>query len=222
MRIHGFPAWCLEKCFKVLHFFLQKIAVGQQIKGVEQRYGPFQLKQQFKCMSDMRLCLALEKAFVTALAQTRGCIDDELGVGREAGWSGRRSDCSDVRWYPCVVPVVRADLQVNQVVLATVMPRHRRECFPIDALFVNAQSAPCRFILKNLMSELIDAGSGLARTGVAGDEPAATKLSPLPFKPPRRATKFLRLRGRNKSQAAMSASRMPPTAKKHFGSSVRE
>src|SRR5512137_90830 len=70
---------------------------------------------------------------------------------------------------------------MNQIVLAAVVTRHRRERFPVNALFVNAQPAPCRFILKNLMRQLVDAGTGLARAGVAGDEPAATKLISLPL-----------------------------------------
>ena len=69
---------------------------------------------------------------------------------------------------------------MNQVVLAAVVPRHRRERFPIDAFFVNAQAAPCRFILEHLMSKLIDSGTRLARTGVARDEPAATELISFP------------------------------------------
>ncbi|MGA3182804.1 MAG: hypothetical protein ABSF38_20970 [Verrucomicrobiota bacterium] len=37
--------------------------------------------------------------------------------------------------------------------------------------------------MKDLVSELIDTGTRLARTGVAGNEPAATKLRPLPPQP---------------------------------------
>ena len=121
----------------------------------------------------------LKKPFVAALAETRGGVHDELGVGRERD-AAVAGQVVAMRRRPLRVGVVGADLQMNQVVLATVVPRHRRERFPIDAFFVNAQAAPRRFVLKNLMGELVDAGTGLARAGVAGDEPAATKLISLP------------------------------------------
>ena len=70
---------------------------------------------------------------------------------------------------------------MNQIVFAAVVTRHCRERFPINALFVNAQPAPCRFVLKNLMRQLVDAGTGFARAGVAGDEPAATELISFPL-----------------------------------------
>ena len=49
------------------------------------------------------------------------------------------------------------------------MFRHRRKRFPIDALFIDAQAAPFRLVLENLMRKLINTGTGLARTGVARD-----------------------------------------------------
>src|SRR6266705_2139294 len=85
-----------------------------------------------------------------------------------------------MRWRPGCVRVVRADLQVNQVVLAAVVPSHRCESFPIHALFIDAQAAPGGLVLKDLMSQLIDARSGLARASVAGNKPATTKLIPPP------------------------------------------
>src|SRR2546429_5366873 len=86
-----------------------------------------------------------------------------------------------MRWRPGCVRVVRADLQVNQVVLAAVVPGHRCKSFPIHALLINAQAAPGRLVLKDLMSQLIDARSSLARAGVAGNEPATTELAPPPL-----------------------------------------
>ena len=130
-------------------------------------------------MGDVRLCLAFEKAFVPALAETRGGVHDELGVGCERDAPVARQVVA-VRWRPLCVRIIRPDLQVNQVVLASVVPSHRGECFPIHALLINAHAAPRWFVLKNLVSELIDAGTRLARAGVARDKPAATKLIPLP------------------------------------------
>src|SRR6266542_6081868 len=85
-----------------------------------------------------------------------------------------------MKWRPGCVGVIRADLQVNQVVLAAVVPSHRCKSFPIHPLLINAQAAPGRLILKDLMSQLIDARSGLARASVAGNKPATTKLIPPP------------------------------------------
>ncbi len=69
---------------------------------------------------------------------------------------------------------------MNQIVFAAVVTRHCRERFPIDAFFINAQTAPCWFVLKNLMGQLVDAGTGFAGAGVAGDEPATTELIAFP------------------------------------------
>src|SRR5438876_12022662 len=85
-----------------------------------------------------------------------------------------------MRWSPGCVCFVRADLQADQVVLAAVVPSHRCKSFPIHALLINAQAAPGRFVLKDLMSQLIDTGAGLSRAGVAGNKPATTKLISLP------------------------------------------
>ena len=69
---------------------------------------------------------------------------------------------------------------MNQVVLAAVVPSHRRKGFPIDALFINAKTAPLRLVLKNLMSKLVNAGTGFAGASVARDEPAAAELITFP------------------------------------------
>ena len=131
-------------------------------------------------MRDVGLCLAFEKAFVPALAETRGGVHDELGVGGK--WNTAvAGQVVAIRWRPLRIGVVCADLQMNQIVFAAVVTRHCRERFPINALFVNAQPAPGRFVLKNLMRQLVDAGTGFARAGVAGDEPAATELIAFPL-----------------------------------------
>src|SRR6266498_715875 len=83
-------------------------------------------------------------------------------------------------WRPGCVRVVRADLQVDQVVRAAVVQSHRCKSFPIHALLINAQAAPGRLVLEDLMSQLIDTGTGLARASVARNEPATTKLIAFP------------------------------------------
>ena len=135
-------------------------------------------------MSDVRLRLALEKSLVASLTETRGSIHDEFGIRheRDAAVAG---EVETMRRLPLDWRVLGADLQMNQVVFAVVMPSHRGERFPIDTFFVNAQSAPGRFVLKNLVGKLIDAGTGLAGAGVPRDEPAATKLVAPPCKTPK-------------------------------------
>jgi len=127
----------------------------------------------------VRLRLAFEKAFVTALAEAGGGVHDELGVGGE-GDTAVAGQVVTVGWSPMTVGVTALDLQPNQIMFAAVVTCHCCERFPIHALFINAQAAPFRFVLKNLMRELVDAGTGFARAGVAGDEPAATELVTLP------------------------------------------
>ena len=100
----------------------------------------------------------------------------------------------------CDCRIVGADLQMNQVMLTPVMLGHRRERFPIHAFFINAQSAPSRFVLKNLMGELIDAGTGFAGAGVAGDEPAATELIAPPSQTPKSGDMAFAPARKNKSQ----------------------
>lgn len=60
------------------------------------------------------------------------------------------------------------------------MRGHALERFPIDAFFIDAQPAPARLIAEHLMGKLVDAGTGFARAGVAGNKPATAKLIPFP------------------------------------------
>src|SRR2546429_10023718 len=69
---------------------------------------------------------------------------------------------------------------MNEVVTPAVVFCHCFQRFPIDSLFVDAKTAPFRFVLEDLVRELIDAGSGFSRAGVPGDEPAAAKLVAFP------------------------------------------
>ena len=60
-------------------------------------------------MGDVRLRLALKEPFVTALAETRGGVHDELCVGRERD-AAVAGQVVAIRWRPLHVGVVRADL----------------------------------------------------------------------------------------------------------------
>src|SRR5207302_7622277 len=179
VRVDGSATRSFRKELKILHLFFQQVGVGQELERSEQRNGTFQLAQHFERVGDVGLRLVLEKAFVAALAKAAGSVHDELGVGheRDASVAG---EVEAMRWRPLCVCIIRADLQVNQVVLAAVVPSHRRKGFPIDALFINAKAAPLRLVLKNLMCKLVNAGTGFARASVAGNEPAATKLITFP------------------------------------------
>ena len=52
---------------------------------------------------------------------------------------------------------------MDQIVRAPIVSRHRGERLPIDTLFINTQAAPSAVVLKDLVRQLIDAGTGLAR-----------------------------------------------------------
>ena len=178
--VNGGTAWGFEEIFEILHFFFEQVTIGQQFIRSEQCYGAVQFKEHFERVRNVGLCLAFEKTFVAALAETRRGVHDELCVGgkRNAAVAGQ---VVAIWWRPLRVGIICADLQMNQIMFAFVVSRHRRERFPINALFVNAQPAPCRLVLKNLMHQLVDAGTGFARAGVTGDEPTATKLISLPL-----------------------------------------
>ena len=167
---------------QILQFLFQLHLIGQQRKGAGQGHRLLEFGKQFKGVGDVRLGLAFEKAFVPALTKTGGSIDNKLGVGgkRDATVAG---EIKMVRWFPLDISFIGADLQMNQIASATIISRHCRKRFPIDAFLINAQSAPLWLVLEDLMSELVDARTGFARTGVAGDEPAPTELVALPNQP---------------------------------------
>src|SRR5665213_1573953 len=179
VSMNGDPAGCFIKVFKICHFGFEFFGIGQQFIRAEQRHRQVQFIEHFEGVSDMSLSLAFEKSFVTALSQTGSGIHDELGVGGkwDAAVSGQ---VVAMRWWRLRIRVLVVNLKMNQIVFAVILTGHGRERFPIHALFINAQPAPFRFVLEYLMGELIDAGTGLARTGVTGDEPAATKLVAFP------------------------------------------
>ncbi len=76
-------------------------------------------------MGDMGLRLGLEKALVTALAETGGRVHDKFGVSRERD-AAVASEIEAVERFPFFALVVGADLQMNQMLLAVIMPRHCR------------------------------------------------------------------------------------------------
>ena len=127
----------------------------------------------------MRLRLALEKSFVAALTETRGGVHDELRVAAERD-GAIAGEIETMGGRPIEVGVVRSNLDMNQVGQSVDSDPPCPERFPIDAFFINAQAAPLWFVAENLMRKLVDAGTGFAGAGVAGDEPAATKLISFP------------------------------------------
>src|SRR5439155_19070399 len=48
MGIHSGTARCFEESLKILHFFFEAFAVGQQLKSGKQRHGAAQLKEEFE------------------------------------------------------------------------------------------------------------------------------------------------------------------------------
>ena len=81
--VNGGSAWCFKEIFEIFHFFFKQIPIGQQFIRIEQCHGAAQFKEHFERVRDVGLSLAFEKTFVAALAQTRGGVHDELGVGGE-------------------------------------------------------------------------------------------------------------------------------------------
>jgi len=62
----------------------------------------------------VRLCLAFEKPFVAALAETRGGVHDELRVGTERNVSVA-GEIETVRGRPVRTSIIRPDLDVDQI-----------------------------------------------------------------------------------------------------------
>ena len=133
-------------------------------------------------MGDVGLRLTFEKAFVAALTEIRGRIHHKFGIGgkRNGAVAGQ---IKPMQRFPVCVGIIGSDFKMNQILSTLVVFGHRRKRFPIDAFLINAQAAPLRFVLKNLMSELVDAGTGLAGASVTGDEPATAELISFPSQP---------------------------------------
>src|ERR1700681_2389496 len=83
---------------------------------------------------------------------------------------------------PCACCLIRPDLEQDEIILAAEVFGHLRECFPINSFVVDAETAPSRFILEDLVKQACDAGSRFARAGVARDQPAATEIISRPGK----------------------------------------
>jgi hypothetical protein len=53
MGVHSGTAWRFEEGFKILHFFFEAVAVGQQLKSGKQSHGAAQLKEEFERVGDV-------------------------------------------------------------------------------------------------------------------------------------------------------------------------
>src|SRR5437870_11059986 len=74
------------------------------------------------------------------------------------------------------------DLEQDEIILAAEVLGHLRECFPINPFVVDAEAAPRRFVLEDLIKQTCDARSGFTRARIAGDQPAATEIVSRPAK----------------------------------------
>src|SRR5512132_2470719 len=83
---------------------------------------------------------------------------------------------------PCARCVIRPDLEQDEIILAAKVLGHLRKCFPINSFVVDAESAPRRFVLEDLVKQTCDARSGFARACVAGDQPTAAEIVSGPAK----------------------------------------
>jgi hypothetical protein len=163
-----------------------------------------QFGQQFQAVGNVCLRLAFEKTFVSALSKTRGRIHDKFRIGRK--WNATvAGEIKPVRRLPFVVGFIRSDFELDQIIFPMVMFRHCRERFPIDAFFIYAQAAPFRLVLKYLMGELVDAGTGLAGAGVAGDIAICSNFESHAFPQPCRASQCSHHVSRNEPDAPAPA-----------------
>src|SRR5438128_4795461 len=156
---------CKEQFAQVVQSALKLLGVGENSKSAGQGDRPTQFKKQFEGVGNVGLRLAFEESLVTALTETGGGVHDKLGVGAE----GNVAVPSEVEAMRRAGPARRrigAYFELNQVVDPTVMRRHRLERFPIHTFFVDAQAAPTRLVPEDLVQQLVDAGTGLARPGI--------------------------------------------------------
>jgi hypothetical protein len=130
----------------------------------------------------VRLRLTFEKALVTALAETGGRVHNKFGIGRErdAAVAGEIETDASVSIFDRLRPPEFAD-ESNAFRGDNDAPLPK--AFPNKRLFHQCTVRPIFLVLKNLMNQLIDAGTGFAGAGVAGDEPATAELVAFPSQP---------------------------------------
>jgi hypothetical protein len=58
---------------------------------------------------------------------------------------------------PCVPCLIWSDLEQDEIMFAAKVLGHLRECFPINSFVVDAEAAPRRFVLKDLVKQTCDA-----------------------------------------------------------------
>ncbi len=58
---------------------------------------------------------------------------------------------------PCARRLVWPDLEQDEIVLAAKVLGHLRECFPINSFVVDAEAAPGRFVLEDLVKQTCNA-----------------------------------------------------------------
>ena len=102
----------VKQVVQIPQFFHQQDFIGQKRERAGQSDRLVQFKKQFQRVGNMRLRLALEESFVTALSQAGGRIHDKFGIGgkRNAAVAG---EIEAVRRFPFKVRIIRSDLQVN-------------------------------------------------------------------------------------------------------------
>src|SRR5262249_16172283 len=81
---------------------------------------------------------------------------------------------------PCACCLVRPDLEQDEIILAAEVLGHLRECFPINSFGVDAETAPRRFVLEDLVKQTCDARSSFARARIASNQPSATEIISCP------------------------------------------
>jgi hypothetical protein len=67
-------------------------------------------------------------------------------------------------------------LQEDEVAFPSEVRGHLHEDFPVESLLVEANAAPKRNVLKNLIRDRIDRALRFAGAGASGDEPASHEV----------------------------------------------
>ena len=144
---------------------------------VFQRHVHAAFVESFESQRDVSLRLVLEERLIALLTQARRGIHDKFRVTAERNPAVGRQVVGVWR-LPVGGRGFWPHLQQNQIILAIEVRGHLTKRFPIHAFVINAESTPRRLALENLVEQLRDARASLAGAGVAGDEPAATKILP--------------------------------------------
>ncbi|MGA9577561.1 MAG: hypothetical protein WBV90_08070 [Terrimicrobiaceae bacterium] len=152
------------------------LLVQQQAVDVRNRDISLHVPEDFESRLNRDLRLGGEKRILsTPTSQRDRRIDNDLGI-RRGGNVRIAGDIDRMHGPPQHILSYRSGLKQCEIAFASKVRRHPHEDFPIEALLIEADAAPLRDVLKNLVRDRIDRALRLARAGPPGDEPAAHEI----------------------------------------------